>query len=399
MTFVGIDIGKNKHVAAIIKNKESLDEARIIEISNSVKGRKELINQLKEFGQCEISLEQYGGWASPLDRKLVNSSHTVYTIHPTRLAQAKEMYGQPDKTDVSDALFLAQLLRQSKQGLLSGLIEKSIKKVLEKEKIYEQIKQTERHYLRVSKEYQRTKNRLTQKTSCFLPNLKQVFKLIDGKACLALLSNQPCPSKWKKTHSHTIANWFKKATHNRVGYKRVKRLKQFINQIEWEKLPFEIEQEIKHLAQQLSLLKSQKEELTKTEKQLLDQVPEGRILTSLPGCGVKLSAIIIGELMPIARFPSHNQLARYVGMTRIKKESGNTSYSKSIKLVNKKAKFAFRQLTMINRRYFKPSQEYCQRKEKEGKSKYKATLALGRQLVKVVYAMLRDQKEFDLNLV
>lgn len=399
MTFVGIDIGKSNHVAAVIDDKENLDKARIIEISNSVKDRKNLIRQLNSYGQCEIGLEQFGGWAAPLDRKLVNNKHSVYTIQPTRLAQAKEMYGQPDKTDYQDALFLAWLLRQSKQGLLSDLIKKAIRKVSKKEKIYEQIKQTERHYLRVSKEYQRAKNRLTQKTSCFLPDLEKVFRLIDGKACLSLLSKQPCPSKWERLHSHTIASWFKKATHNRVSYKRVKRLKQFVNQTEWEKLPPETEQEIKHLAQQLSLLKSQKEELTKTEEELLDKVPEGRVMISLPGCGIKLAAIIIGELMPIARFPTHNQLARYVGMTRIKKESGNTSYSKAVKLVNRRAKFAFRQLTMINRRCFKPSQKYCQRKERKGKPKYKATLALGRQLVKVVYAMVRDQKEFDPDLV
>jgi len=394
MNFVGIDIGKNEHVAARLGKGQNLLQADTIKIDNTTKGRKRLTLWLKEFGRCQIALEQFGGWASPLDWRLTKE-HQLYIIHPKRLSYARQMYGQPVKTDTKDAMFLAWLLRQGKEGLLNELTQKSIQKVLPMKPVFRKIKDLSRHLKRVGKEHTRTKNRLSQKVSCYLPELKTVFKVLDGKACLSLLSKAPCPSDWQKIHSHTIASWFKKAANNCVGYKKVKELKGFSQKEEWEKLPSQIEKEIKHLAQLLSLLKKQKQELRENLAKLLNKTPEGKALITLPGCDVNLASVIIGELMPIKRFPSHNQLARYVGMTQVRHQSGKKEDSRSTKVVNKHAKWAFRQLALINRGCFKPSKHYCVRKEKEGKSKYLATLSLGRQLVKVVYSMLKNKQPFD----
>jgi len=209
-----------------------------------------------------------------------------------------------------------------------------------------------------------------------------------------LLSQAACPSQWKELPARTLVFWFKRVCHTRERA-RVKKLKQFAKKGNWQPLPETIKVEISHLATQLLQLKLQKEDVLNRLEKLLTMTPEGKAIVTIPGCNIALGATLIGELMPIDRFPSHNQVAMYVGMTRVRHESGTMEKSRAAIIVNKRAKWAFRQLALLNRQHFTPSQRYCQRKEEEGKTRYRANLSLGRQLVKVVYAMLRNKKLFD----
>lgn len=393
---VGIDIGKESHYAALLVRNQSSEEARVVKVGNTVAERERFRGLLKEHGQCAVAIEQVGGWASPLDYQLLADGHQVFTIHPLRLARTRELYGQPEKTDVRDARFLALLLRQAQEGIIPELTDKSIYEVLPMESIYRQIKQFSRHQGRLSKDYTRIKNRLNQLVFSYHPGLKEVFSLWDGKACLALLSQAPCPSQWRALSIHTIVSWFRQVCKRRVGYQRAGKVKYFAKQAHnWQALPETIRIEISHLASQLLQLKQQKEEILNGLEGLLRSTPEGKAIVTLPGCNITLGATLVGELMPIERFSSHNQLAMYVGMTRLKHESGKMKGSKKATLVNRKAKWAFRQLTLLNRQHFLPSQKYCQRKEEEGKTSYRATLSLGRQLVKVVYAIFKNKQPFD----
>ena len=393
---VGIDIGKNKHYAAVLSpNSKSTNGANNTEIENTVSGRERFRSELRKLGKCAIAIEAVGGWASPLDYQLLDDGHKVFTIHPLRLARTRELYGQPQKTDVKDAQFLALLLKHAQEGIIPELAEKSIYEVLPMEPIYRQIKQFSRHYGRLSQDYTRTKNRLSQILSCYNPGLREVFASWDGKICLTLLSKAACPSQWKELSTRTLVSWIKAACRTKERA-RVKRLKKFVKKGNWQPLPEAVRIEVLHLASQLLQLKSQKEDVLTKMEQLLKITPEGQAIVTIPGCNVVLGATLVGELMPINRFPSHNQVAMYVGMTRVKHESGVMKKSKSAFVVNKKAKWAFRQLTLLNRQHFTLSQGYCQKKEKEGKTRHRANLNLGRQLVKVVHAMLKNKKPFDL---
>lgn len=394
-TIVGIDIGKESHYAALLSANQPAQKAEVLRIANTVYGRERLRKTLSQYGQCTIAIEQVGGWSSPLDYQLLEDNHRLFTIHPLRLARARELYGQPEKTDSQDARFLALLLKQAQLGIIPEIGEKSIFKVLPMDKTYREIKQLSRHHWRLSKDYTRVKNRLVQLLISYNPGLKEIFSLWDGKACLKLLSHSPCPSQWKKLSLRTIISWFRNVCPGRVGRKRAKRVKQFGQSGNWYSLPKTISLEISHLAAQLLQLKFQKEKVLNKSLKLIKKTPEGRVLLTLPGCGLSLTATLIGELMPIDRFPSHNQLAMYVGATRIRHESGIRKGSRKAKIVNKRAKWAFRQLALLSRQHFAPSQKYCQKKEKEGKTSYQATLSLCRQLVKVVYSMLKNKEPFD----
>lgn len=393
MTDVGIDIGKWSHVVAI-GNGDNQPET--LTIANTPAGRAKLIARLAAVGGCRIGLEQVGGWVGPLDQQLMSAGHKLVTIHPLRLARARDLFGQPHKTDQRDALTLLSLLEYSRRGLVSTEQAKQLRPVIGLTPQLGQLKQLVRHYHQLSRQHQQLSNRLGQLIAVWLPALKEIFSGITGLGCLGLLSQAPCPSSWQKLHPATIVSWFRRASPSRrLGFKLARRLKLLSQNGNWEKLPAGIEIQIRHLAGLLLLNSQLKRDTVAEIKQLMAELPAGKALMTLPGCGLILSATILAELSPIERFKSHHQVAMYVGLTRLRYESGLSRQSRRPSLINRRAKWAFRQLALINRQHCPLSRAYVDRQLERGKTPKRALLALGRQLVKVALALMKTQEPFN----
>lgn len=403
MIDIGIDIGKQSHLVALSEQDTGKQtQAEVFSIENTPAGRAGLIARLAaataaaDNTGCRIALEQVGGWVGPFERQLLAAGHQLVTIHPLRLARARDLFGQPHKTDQRDALVLLSLLQYSRRGLMSPEQAKQLRPVIGLTPQLEQLKQLTRHYHQLSSQHQQLANRLGQLTAVWLPALTEIFASVTGLGCLGLLSQAPCPSQWKQLHSATIVSWFRRASRSRrLGFKLAGRIKACGQAGNWEKLPEGVKIQIKHLAEML-LLNSQLKQDTQTRlKMLMADLPAGKALMTLPGCGLVLGATILAELSPLERFKSHHQVAMYVGLTRLRHESGSSRQSRKASLVNRRAKWAFRQLALINRRYCPLSQAYVDRQLKRGKTPKRAVLALGRQLVKVAVALMKNGQPFN----
>jgi transposase len=391
-TLVGIDIGKSEHAVAISKLDEPI---QTLMVKNTPKDRQEFVKSLGKMGKCSVAMEQIGGWATPLDQQLLSAGHQVLTIHPLRLAQAREMYGQMHKDDEKDARFLLWLLKELKQGFIPEPEAKRFQVIIPCQPNYKKLKTLARHYRALSWSKVQTSNQLVSLILCYLPNLQTVYKKLNCLGCLTLLSNSPCPSTWVKIHGHKMKAWFRKVYQRNISSIQLKKIKQFAWSGNWEPLTDETALQLKHLAKKLILLDGQKKEVEDRLAELMETLPEAQALMTLPGCGLILTATILAELSPIERFKSHNQIATYVGLTRARYESGVRKNTRKIKLVNRKAKWAFRQLMLLNLQMCPVSQEYLEKKLEQGKTKRQARLALGRQLVKVVLALIKTKQPFD----
>lgn len=393
MTDVGIDIGKSFHLVAV---GNDLGQPEVFSVANTPAGRAELITRLAKTGGCRVGLEQIGGWVGPLDQQLMSAGHRLVTIHPLRLARARDLFGQPHKTDQKDALTLLSLMQYSRRGLVSPEQAKQLRPVIGLTPQLGQLKQLVRHYHQLSSQHQQLSNRLGQLIAVWLPALKEIFSGITGLGCLGLLSQAPCPSQWKQLHSATIVSWFRRASSSRrLGFQLAKKIKAPVQGGNWEKLPAGIEIQIRHLAGLLLVSSHLKRDTLVRIKQLMAQLPAGKALMTLPGCGLILGATILAELSPIERFKAHHQVAMYVGLTRLKHESGLSRNSRRVSLVNRRAKWAFRQLALINRQHCSLSRAYVDRQLERGKTPRRALLALGRQLVKVALALMKTGQPFN----
>jgi len=393
-TLVGIDLGKFSHSVAVLKNNQTRET---FTAKNTPNGREKLLEKFSNFGQCTVAVEQIGSWAVDFDQRLLAAGHQVLAIHPLRLSIARNLYGSPHKTDRNDALLLARMLQQIKQGIIPKPQAKQFHQILPCSESLLQLKQLARHYHALTIKKTQVCNQLTKQIFCYLPELKeQVFRQTDGWSALVLLSRLPCPSQWQGLNKRTVYSWFRQARNNQtVNFRGMTKIKNFIQSNNWRPFNPDVKLQVQQLAQQLLLIRQQKEGTRVSLEQLMTDLPEGQALISLPGCSLILASTILSELSPVDRFQSHNQVAAYVGLTRVKFESGLRKGTRRLKLVNRLAKWAFRQLIYLNAQHCSVSKIYVNRQLEKGKTPRQARLALGRQLVRVVVALIKTKQVFD----
>ena len=122
----------------------------------------------------------------------------------------------------------------------------------------------------------------------------------------------------------------------------------------------------------------------------------GHTLTTASGCGTVLAAMIIGEIGDINRFHSPASLAKYAGCAPREHSSGKTQRHRKSRSGNRRLNCAFHRmaLSQISRMGNPAALRYFKRKVSEGKSKQQAHVCLRRQMVNIVYMMLKHQTAF-----
>jgi transposase len=120
------------------------------------------------------------------------------------------------------------------------------------------------------------------------------------------------------------------------------------------------------------------------------------LLKSIPGYGATCTAELAGEIGTIERFGSEGSLALYLGMATLDNSSGKYQGTKPPKHVNTRAKAAMMTALDRHRKYVPESQRYYKKKRAQGKGHNQAIRALGRHLCKIIYKMLKEEREYRL---
>ncbi len=123
-----------------------------------------------------------------------------------------------------------------------------------------------------------------------------------------------------------------------------------------------------------------------------------KLLRSIPGYGAICTSELAGEIGTIERFSKEGSLALYLGMTTLDNSSGKYQGSKRPKQVNTRAKAAMMTAIDRHRKYVPESQKYYEKKRAQGKAHNQAIRALGRHLCRIIYKMLKEQREYQIRL-
>jgi transposase len=147
---------------------------------------------------------------------------------------------------------------------------------------------------------------------------------------------------------------------------------------------------IPKLADQLAALLDQRAHAAHQVEEMLDAHPLSRVLTSMPGVGVRTGARILLEVGDGTAFPTPGHLAAYAGLAPVTRRSGSSirgehpsrGGNKNLKRAMFLAAFAALQDPT--------SRTYYDRKRAQGKRHNAALICLARRRCDVLYAMLRD---------
>jgi transposase len=145
------------------------------------------------------------------------------------------------------------------------------------------------------------------------------------------------------------------------------------------------------LADSLKTVLAQRKTVAGEVEEILDAHPLARVLTSMPGIGVRTGARILLEIGDASGFASSGHLAAYAGIAPVSRISGSSIRGEHpARSGNRKLKRAFF-LSAFAALSDPTSRAYYDRKRAEGKKHNAALICLARRRCDVLYAMLRDK--------
>lgn len=393
LVFVGIDPHKDFHVAVMINHWGQ--EFMSIRFANKPAGFQELIEQIRASTPPDrvtvFGIEDTGGLGRACAQWLVTQDYLVKGINPVFSSDRRKRQPHPDKTDMQDALAVAQVLVSEFDSL----------PVVEEDSYYRALRELSHHRDQLVKNRTRCKNQLHKLIHDNYPDYKQFFSCPFGKTALEFWHKHPHPSCLKNVGTKRLGAFLRQHSRN-LSDERAQHILSFIDKTQ----PLSVEAKIRatlieQLVEQLWQLNQHIEEMESLISNILAESPTH--LTTMPGVGDVTAAKLIGRVGPITRFKSADQLARHAGIAPEEKSSGCLRRQGRSKSGDRQLNAAIHQIALNQisvTRNGKPrcpvAYEYYQRKVSEGKTKLSALTCLKRRLCDIIFAMLRDQTPYKM---
>ena len=385
----GIDIGSAFHHVTILNEEGNVlynkkISHRINEFTENIKQFKKI--EKKEKGEISFALEGKNGYSSPLDRLLLDQGFTLYNVDNLKLKRFREAFAGEWKDDRRDALMLSKMLKLKDH--INSQKEKVFIKIEKPSLLTESLKLLSRHQQMLIDEKVRLTNRLGKKLLEVCPEILKLGK-VKYKKLITILVKYPDFSKYKRI---TLKSLLKIKG---IGEKEAPFLLKRLNHIDYMPGLTDIYKSI-ILSYTKRILELQKE--IKVIDKKLDEIGEKNKsvnhLKTIPGVATKLASRFAGEIGNIKRFPSEKQMAIYCGVACVNHDSGKMTRAKAVYKANKICKQTLITMAGGSIRLSPQCKCYYLKKRAEGKSHNHTLRCLARQLIKVIYKMLTEDRDY-----
>ena len=387
MIYVGIDIAKLNHFAAAI----SSDGEIIIEpfkFTNDYDGFYLLLSKLAPLDQDSIiiGLESTAHYGDNLVRFLISKGFKVCVLNPIQTSFMRKNNVRKTKTDKVDTFVIAKTL----------MMQESLRFMTLEDLDYIELKELGRFRQKLLKQRTRLKIQLTSYVDQVFPELQYFFKSgLHQKSVYALLKEAPTPNAIASMHMTHLAHLLEVASHGHFDKEKARELRVLAQKsVGINDSPLSIQ--ITHTIDQIELLDSQ---LFSTELEMANIVTcLHSVIMTIPGIGAVNGGMILGEIGDIHRFSEPKKLLAFAGLDPSVRQSGNFQASKTrmSKRGSKVLRYALVNAAhnvVKNNSTFKA---YYDAKRAEGRSHYNALGHCAGKLVRVIWKMLTDEVEFNL---
>jgi transposase len=385
----GIDVGSENHHVIIMSDKEKILYDR--KIAHKFSEFYEAIEEMRkiegrEEGTIEFAMEGKNGYGAPFDRMLIQKGFTLYNVDNLKLRRFKDVFGAEWRNDRRDARMLAKMLKL--RDHVDNEKEKAFLEVGKLPVINEKLKIISRHQQSLINEKIRLQNRFRKRLLEICPDILE-FGDMDSKKLLRLLIKYPDFTKYKKL---TMAGLLKIKT---IGEKRASFMLEGLQTIKcYEELADVYKTIISSSARRILELKEEIDMLDRKLEEIGEKSAEVKRLKSMSGIGTKLSSRLVGEIGDISRFEQEGQLAIYTGVACVDDDSGKSKKTKVAYKANKICKTTMVEIAGCTIRHVLESKAYYDKKRAEGKEHNHAVRCLARQLIKVIFKMLKEDRDY-----
>ena len=355
--FVGIDIAKNTHWASCL----SSDGEIILEpfsFSNDNSGFQKFISKLESLDKTKIliGLESTAHYGENIISYLFNLDYNIGLINPIQTANLRRSNIRKTKNDKVDTKIIIKALTLGNYSLITS----------------------------------RDINNLKLKGLC---RSRRNLVTMRSKAKIQLVSYL---DQISSLHLTKISNILHDNSHGRYGKQDAIRLRELAKDSVGIDNP-SLSLQIKHAISQIELYNEQIADVEALYKQILDEM--NTPILSIPGMSYNQAAVIIGCIGDINRFEHSCQLLAYAGLDPSVIQSGNFQ-ARSIRMSKRGSGMLRYSLVysahnvVKNNRTFR---DYYELKRSQGKSHYCALGHVAHKLVRIIFKMLKDNVEFNVD--
>lgn len=386
MFYLGIDIGKNTHVASLVDDKKNVI-FKAFSFSNSINGAESLVLKLEAFkNKLEVGMEATGHYWLSLYSYLVEKNFTVRVINPIQTdgwRQGIEI--RKRKTDIIDSLLIADLLRYG------DFVETSLSN-----EDYLSLRNLSRFRSYLISSIGDLKRKTIALLDQVFPEYASSFSNIFGKTSKEILSNFSTPSDFEDINSDDLNTFLESVSKKNYASKKIDELSKKASSsfgINFCLDSFSLQ--IKMLIEQISFIQNQVSDVENEIELLLEKLNSP--ITTIPGIGSVNAATILGEIGDIKRFSNPSKLVAYAGLDASISQSGE--YEATYNHMSKRGSPYLRRAlfqSALRAEFCDPVfSDYYQKKISEGKHHLVATNAVARKLCHTIFAVLTKDEPYQ----
>ena len=389
---VALDIGKHIHYGYFrAPNGKDIKPFPFYNTSHSFKNFWEKLSKFKEnqmLDEVVIGFESTGPYAEPICHYLRKKSVTLVQVNPMHTKRVKELTGNsPGKTDQKDPRVIADVI-----SLGHSLT------VVIPEKAAAQLRRLTHARERAMERRTAMNNQLQDLVFVIFPDLCDIVKP-STKTGMYLIKNFPDPERMVSIGIETLCNIVRKISRGKLGIDRVEKLynaaKESVGVTEGKEA---ILLETSHL---VSNIEAENRYIEGLEEQMilyLEQVPYSHSILSIKGIGNITAAGLIGEVGDFRKFKTISEVMKLAGLDLFEVSSGK---HKGRHHISKRGRALMRKLLFFAAINTVKSHgimyAWYQKMLDNGTPKIKALIAVSRKLLRIIFALARDNTQYDEN--
>lgn len=367
---------------------------RAFSFSNTTEGGESLLVKLSFHGvgshELEIGLEATGHYWLAVYSFLRDKSYKLHVINPIQTdGWRKGVEIRKRKTDVIDSLLIAELVRYG-DFIEARLPEEEILSLKNLTRF--------RSYLVDST------GDLKRKVICVLdqvfPEYQSVFSNIFGKTSKEILLQFGSPAELENVSAGTLAELLAGLSRKKLGLGKAEELSRaaaasFGVTFCRDSFTFQLRMLIEQIKYIESQVKDTEDEINRIMLNL------GSPITTVPGVGKTLGAVIIGEIGGIERFDHASKLVAFAGIDASVNQSGefegsNNRMSKRGSPYLRRALYQASVVAVTGKNPDPALQAFYQKKRAEGKHHSTCIGAVSRKLCYIIFSVLKENRPFEL---
>ena len=384
---VGIDVSKDKHDCFILSSEgETLADG--FTIPNTLDGFNFLLQKIQDCttpqDKIKVGLEATGHYSYNLLGFLLDNGLATYVLNPLRTnLYRKSLSLRKTKTDRVDARTIASML----------LSDAGLKPYTDTTYHNEELKSLTRYRFDKVKERAKLKSSISRLFCILFPELEKLVPTLHMASVYALLEEFPGAKQIAGAHLTRLKALLETASKGRYKRDVALQIREAARNSIGSRMPVK-SLELQHT---IRLIRELDTEISEIENQIQSIMKELHSpITTIPGVGFRMAAMILAEVGDFTRFASPDKLLAYAGMSPSTYQSGQLKncYPHMEKRGSRYLRYALYNATKYVCLWDPTFSAYLAKKLTEGKHYNVALSHASKKLVRLIFAMEKSRQPY-----